>query len=360
VNANETEILTVPLPGGDIPDAVAEAFRRNELRHHELGLDWLTNLAGSGLPDGERAVLIAASDPVLGLAALPLRLPTRGSASHSLSNWYSSLYAPVVEGPAGGDLLCNLLQHVRRTWGRSSIELSPLDTDSATWAQLQEAMVGAGWRGLHSWTCFGNWTCETAHHDYRRYLAGRPSRLRNTLSRKTRAFLRDGRGELEIVTDRPDLQRALAAYMEVYAHSWKQPEPRRDFIPSLCRLAAARGWLRLGLAYYDRLPVAAQIWLVANGTAHIFKLAYREDQRSLSAGTVLSGHLMQRVIEQDRVDRVDYLTGDDSYKQDWMEHRRERMGLAAFNPARTSGLAGLLEHRLRSAAKRLRSGMPES
>ncbi len=29
---------------------------------------------------------------------------------------------------------------------------------------------------------------------------------------------------------------------------------------------------------------------------------------------------------------VDYLTGDDPYKKDWMTHRRERWGITAFNP----------------------------
>ena len=41
---------------------------------------------------------------------------------------------------------------------------------------------------------------------------------------------------------------------------------------------------------------------------------------------------MQHVIDTDHVEEVDYLTGDDAYKQDWMSHRRERIGLVAFNP----------------------------
>jgi CelD/BcsL family acetyltransferase involved in cellulose biosynthesis len=49
---------------------------------------------------------------------------------------------------------------------------------------------------------------------------------------------------------------------------------------------------------------------------------------------------MRHVIESDMVKEIDYLIGDDAYKQDWMPLRRERHGLIAFNPR---SLRGLLE-----------------
>jgi hypothetical protein len=42
----------------------------------------------------------------------------------------------------------------------------------------------------------------------------------------------------------------------------------------------------------------------------------------------------------DRVEVVDYLSGDDTYKQEWMSARRERWGLGAYRLTSVAGLAG--------------------
>jgi CelD/BcsL family acetyltransferase involved in cellulose biosynthesis len=96
--------------------------------------------------------------------------------------------------------------------------------------------------------------------------------------------------------------------------------------------------LRLGLAYIDGVAVAAQLWIVADNTAYIYKLAYDEAYKSYGVGSVLTSKLMQHFIDVDKVSIVDYLTGDDAYKKDWMSHRRERWGVLAFN---TSTLFGV-------------------
>jgi CelD/BcsL family acetyltransferase involved in cellulose biosynthesis len=106
-------------------------------------------------------------------------------------------------------------------------------------------------------------------------------------------------------------------------------------------LCAERGWLRLGIAYYDDVPVAAQLWIVSHGRAVIYKLAHDEDVARLSVGTVLTAFLMAHVLDVDQVREVDYLIGDDVYKKDWMSHRRERWGIVAYNPRSPAGLAGL-------------------
>ena len=41
-------------------------------------------------------------------------------------------------------------------------------------------------------------------------------------------------------------------------------------------------------------------------------------------------------IDQDRVDLIDYGTGDNGYKTDWMERRIPLIRIDAFNPRRPS------------------------
>ena len=64
--------------------------------------------------------------------------------------------------------------------------------------------------------------------------------------------------------------------------------------------------------------------------------------------------MMAHVIEQDGVSTVDYLTGDDNYKRDWMSTRRERRGIAAYNTGTPPGLAAFTSYRLKALLKALR------
>ena len=142
---------------------------------------------------------------------------------------------------------------------------------------------------------------------------------------------------------RKSLEPAIAAFQEVYSASWKKPEPYPEFVPSLIRLLAAKGMLRLGIARLQGRPIAAQLWIAGQGKASIYKVAYHHAYASLSPGTVLTSYLLRHVIEQDRVREVDFLIGDDDYKKIWMSHRRERWGIVAFNPRTVIGCALLLK-----------------
>jgi CelD/BcsL family acetyltransferase involved in cellulose biosynthesis len=112
------------------------------------------------------------------------------------------------------------------------------------------------------------------------------------------------------------------------------------------------GRLRLGIARHDGRPVAAQFWTVEAGTAWIHKLAHLDAARHLSAGTSLTAALFEHVIDCDRVALVDFGTGDDTYKRDWMEEVRPRCRLDCHDPADPRSWP----HIVRAAVQRLVSG----
>jgi CelD/BcsL family acetyltransferase involved in cellulose biosynthesis len=95
----------------------------------------------------------------------------------------------------------------------------------------------------------------------------------------------------------------------------------------------AAGRLRLGVARIAGKPVAAQFWTVEAGTAFIHKLAHDEDASKHSPGTLLSAALFEHVIDRDRVDEIDFGTGDDPYKRDWMEAVRNRHAVELYRLA---------------------------
>ena len=114
----------------------------------------------------------------------------------------------------------------------------------------------------------------------------------------------------------------------------------------------AAGRLRLGIARHNGQAIAAQLWTAENGIAYIHKLAHLEEAKPFSAGSVLTAALMEHVIDRDRVTLVDFGTGDDGYKRDWMEAVRPRFRLTAFDPRRPRNWPALVKAQVRQLASR--------
>lgn len=309
--------------------------------------DWFAMLVQYGLPTPATSEIWIAETQsgCADLAILPMRARPDGTGRMSLTSYYSACYQPWV-APGNHSGLTSLLNHWLRDERDTRLDFRPMDPSSPAYLALQQ-----GLRSLHTpcfaYFCHGNWYLPIGEASFRDYLAQRPGRLRQTLARKQKQFRRAG-GRLELITgDRIScsrLEQAITAYQAIYAASWKDPEPYPEFMPALIRLCAQRGWLRLGLAWLGEHPIAAQVWIIHNNKASIYKLAYDQDYKLFSPGTLLTAYLMEQAIDKDQVNEVDYLIGDEPYKADWMTHRRERWGLLACNPRTLDGLRGLLRH----------------
>lgn len=240
----------------------------------------------------------------------------------SLANYYSSLCTPVYTRSSDRKAETGAL--IRQLRSESCINFAPLSKEVA--AELVGELRRNGWYAKEYFR-FGNWFLRPDGISFSQYMAGRPPNLRNTWLRKRKRFKGDAR--IEIITENAGA--AIEAFQEVYAKSWKTPEPYPDFVPGWARICDGRKTLRLGIAWVGQTPIAAQIWFVENRRAYIFKLAYDEEFRSWSPGTVVTAALMEHVLDIDRVEEVDFLTGDDDYKKTWMNDRRERVGVLACN-----------------------------
>src|SRR3546814_14727361 len=126
----------------------------------------------------------------------------------------------------------------------------------------------------------------------------------------------------------------------------------------------------MGIARSDGLAVAAQLWTVENGVALIHKLAHREDAGAGPPGTLPSHAMFRHVIDTDKVTRIDFGTGEDAYKSDWMESVRPQYQIDLYNlrrPARwLPGVKALISGLVRarttsrgSEAARIRLGVRE-
>jgi len=319
-----------------LPDDVLALFAAGEARRISLGADWLRLLADTALEPRAQTrvyVLRAEGRP---LAALPTLEYPGTRRLEGLSNYYTVMYGPVFEPGLEDTALVPLVRALlARPRAPATLQFGPMDPLEPGFALLRESLRGAG-LATFPYFAHGNWYLPVVS-DWPAYFDARTSVIRNNVKRMGRKCEGAG-GRLEIVSTPEGAEAGIRAYEHVYARSWKQAEPHPAFMPGLIRLCAQRGWLRLGIAWLGEEPVAAQLWIVANGRAEIYKIAYDEAHKALAPGTLLTTTLMRHAYEVDRVQEVDYLIGDDPYKAQWMTHRRERLGLVAYNLRSPRGL----------------------
>ncbi len=306
-------------------------------------LDWYRRVAEHCPPPGRLLVARAASRD----GKTWLFLTVDGRRARALACWYS-LRTGMIHSDQDQKQIVetseSIARELRRT-GLARLSLYPLGAESTA---LADAFRRAGWI-VRTEPAGVSWQVETAGQDFAAYWAARPSKLRNTAQRKAKA------AGLEIAIHRRFDSAAWADYETIYAASWKGEEGSPAFLHAMAEDEGAAGTLRLGIAKKDGRPIAAQLWTIENGTAWIHKLAYDEAAKPLSPGTVLSMEMFRSALDEDRVLRIDYGTGDDGYKRDWMEIRAPLWRLEAYNPRRLSGLIGAARAAASALVRRVRS-----
>jgi hypothetical protein len=262
-----------------------------------------------------------------------------------LSTYYTMVFAPHLASAAdGGEVLATLFDGLRARRPRyNMLRFQPLERDGPDYGTLLEALRGAGFVA-QPYFHFGNWYEETEAVDFDRYLARRPSALRHLLARRGKRLAETGPIRFEVITESRDLGRGGGAYEQVYAHSWKTSEPYPRFIGELMGLCARMGALRLGVLYLRDQPIAAQFWILWNRRATIYKLAHDKRFDQVSPGSLLTARMMEWVLARDRPVEIDFGAGDDPFKASWLSRRRERWGIAAFDPRTLRGAKGVLRH----------------
>jgi hypothetical protein len=231
-----------------------------------------------------------------------------------------------------------------------SLRLESVAEHDASLQRLLDKLQARGFQ-LHRYLCFFNWVNRLEQPGFAAFMAGRPAHVRNTIARKARRLQREHATHIQLFTTH-DLARAIAEYNAIYRASWKASESYAACIEALVHRCAAQGWLRLAILYIDAQPAAAHIWFVAHGKANIFRLVYDEQWRCYSPGSILMRYLLQHAIDIDKATEIDFLIGNERYKQDWMSLRQQCWGIDCVQPQQTPGFRA----RLRTALRRLLPG----
>ena len=328
----------------ELPDCALDLLAQAEQACPFSGKTWFEVFSRQIAAPGQQPQWLVLFEHETTVLLLPMLALSRGRTRvlSSFSNYYTPYFSPVSSSGNVTELLKILFEQVRDYLrGFDVLEFFPLTAETRT-ALLAGAHGGGNIADtqVHTW----NWR-ERGIQGYAQYWSTRDSRLRNTVRRKQHKL--DAIGDYRFSIAAPDtIEQAMEAYRRVYANSWKPEENFPDFIIDLIRTYAREGSLRLGLAYHANRAVAAQIWLVKARKAYIYKLAYDKDYRGVSVGTLLSHYLFRNAIEIDQVHTVDYLTGDDAYKVQWVSERRPLYRLSLINPRRPAGAVLILRQTL--------------
>lgn len=300
--------------------------------------EWFALLASAG-----QRPLVAMAEADGDTAALALT--EANGRIEPLRNWYSFTWRQLAPDGVGGQ---RLLEGIARDLRRRShrVTLWPVPDEDGSASRLEAAFRAAGW-AVSRTQCDHNHVLEVRGRSFAEYWVARPGQMRTTLKRKAKKV------DVEIF-DRFDAA-VWQAYEDIYAESWKPEEGDPALLRRFAEDEGRAGRIRLGIARHEGQPVAAQFWTVENGVAYIHKLAHLESMKPLSAGTTLSAALFERAIDADKVAWVDFGTGNDRYKADWMETVRPRFLFDCLDPRQPRAwpaLAKRMVHKLAPGASR--------
>lgn len=324
-----------------LPASANQLFDQAERRSLFASRTWLENLTTYALNDDQTMLLACVVEQKCFLAIVPMIKTAQGSL-RSLSNQFTTLFTPLISTSGQAEVILDCLVNGLLRMSLQPIRFEPIETDDDNMKKLRQLMES---RGLQSQTYFRlfNWTHPLNGQTYEEYMASRPARLRNTIRRKQRKLQQTHQCEIRLYKDAP-VDQALLDYAAVYRKSWKANERATDFTPALVKSLCNLGRVRLAILYVDQQPVAAQIWFVIYGRANIYRLVHAEEWKMYSPGSILTQHVMRHVIDTDGVSEIDFLTGNEPYKQDWMTVRKERIGiLFAKRPKRNNNPGAVLQ-----------------
>ena len=260
----------------------------------------------------------------------------------SLASWYCFRVRPAISpGNDDDDLLEAMARDL--TGEAPHIVLAPLPDENGEATRLAAAFRRAGWTVFRR-RCGINHVLRVQGRSFEQFLAGRPGELKTTLERKA--------AKVSVTIETSFNPESWRAYEVIYANSWKPTEGSPAFLRRFAEEEGAAGRLRLGIARAGDEPVAAQFWTVEAETAFIHKLAHAETSKKLSPGTTLGAALFAHVIDRDKVNLIDFGTGDDAYKRNWMEEVRPRYRLEMFRPGWPGNWHAIVRELLRNLAGR--------
>ncbi|MFC2061056.1 GNAT family N-acetyltransferase [Elusimicrobiota bacterium] len=170
--------------------------------------------------------------------------------------------------------------------------------------------------------------------EYTRSLSGVV--LKNAPSKKMKRLIESGEIKCKHYINE-DIKKHFAEYIKIYKKSWKPEETSIDFLKKLTDYSSSEAELCLSFVYMSNIPIAAQFWIIHDHIAYAQKVCFEEDCRYLSPGTWLTLEVIKYLMSNKNLIEIDFLKGDEPYKQYWMRSRRIRNIITVYNRSSIKG-----------------------
>ena len=211
------------------------------------------------------------------------------------------------------------------------IDLNSIIEEHENLSIVKSALSKSGLKN-NEYFCFGNCYEDGIQFPSDIYFKSLSKNFRASIRKNRNRAQEKGKLEFQMITGCEGLEGFLELYFKVYEKSWKErerlgPEYLMDHIKDL----AEKGWLRLGLVYLNRAPIAVGFGAAYGGVAYLEKTAYDEEFENIGAGKLWYAEMIKYLIDVDKVTCIDLLIGDYEYKKNWVSRRRERKGVLIFN-----------------------------
>ena len=192
--------------------------------------------------------------------------------------------------------------------------------------------------------------------DYSEYLAGRPGKLRSTVTRAAKRF--DREGATFRMADPDDIDRSLRALHELHDSRWGDGSAFLDgwdrFAQAL-RAGNAAGDVRFGeLVDAEGRIVAIELELRAGRRLCFYQAGRVTDHEWRGSGSVLKARIIEAGIAEGFVE-FDLLRGGEPYKAEWADARRTVVRVQAAVGPVARAMVGAAEVRRRVQRRRERS-----
>lgn len=341
----------------DLPEEYNQFFERMSEQSFFFSRPWFENLAQTTLENSAQLRLYGVESNMPNISPQALLIATTPAAQNGakISGWWvrkSSLagftnYQSYTHTLLLPEQTVNTTEVVRKliaainqeTPKRSLLDLNLFSPSSPTLSLLAWACKDAGMKVSTYFYAYTR-TEDLSHLDYKKYLSNRTRSVRKETPRKKRRLEKSHKVRFEVITEQQDANRAISIFNDVYAKSWKEEEYFAEFTPGLIRTCAAAGTLRMGIMYVDEQAVSVDMSIVTADEATFAKSIYDPDFSKHSVGSILCLYMIEYVIEQDKVKKMNFGLYDDSYKRWWCSDREEFWGLVAFNSKTFWGLCG--------------------
>ena len=203
-----------------LPDSANALFELGEKDSIFFSRQWFENLSAVALDDDLTMLLacVVAGDKVL--AVLPL-VKSAGKTLYSLKHGYTPIYSLLIADDDQEQVIACLGQGLSQL-PFAGLLLEPVDDGDSKINALKRVLETEGFRCDYTFRLY-NWIYRVQGQSYEDYMAARPAKLRNTISRKSRKLEREHGYEIRLFTG-DEAPQAMSDYYTIYRNSWKEPK----------------------------------------------------------------------------------------------------------------------------------------